>query len=73
MIAAQIKTEGGAKVKANKIGIYKKWKERSHSKISLKGTSNAENSVGSAGLAGELWLAFLLMCSNFSSSSRFLL
>ncbi|XP_030465451.2 putative DEAD-box ATP-dependent RNA helicase 29 [Syzygium oleosum] len=51
--SGKIKTEGGVKVKANKTGIYKKWKERSHSKISLKGTSNDENFVGSAGLAGD--------------------
>ncbi|KAK7284599.1 hypothetical protein RJT34_19348 [Clitoria ternatea] len=36
----KIKTESGAKTKATKTGIYKKWKERSHSKISLKGTNN---------------------------------
>ncbi|KAJ7971337.1 DEAD-box ATP-dependent RNA helicase 29 [Quillaja saponaria] len=35
----KIKTERGAKVKACKTGIYKKWKARSHSKISLKGES----------------------------------
>ncbi|KAI3417620.1 RNA helicase [Psidium guajava] len=51
--SGKIKTESGAKVKANKTGIYKKWKERSHSKISLKGTSNEENSVVSTGLAGD--------------------
>ncbi|XP_048129642.1 putative DEAD-box ATP-dependent RNA helicase 29 [Rhodamnia argentea] len=51
--SGKIKTESGAKVKANKTGIYKKWKERSHSKISLKGTSNEENSVESTGLAGD--------------------
>lgn len=51
--SGKIKTESGAKVKANKTGIYKKWKERSHSKISLKGTSNEENSVESAGMAGD--------------------
>ncbi|XP_061368407.1 putative DEAD-box ATP-dependent RNA helicase 29 isoform X1 [Gastrolobium bilobum] len=37
----KIKTESGARTKATKTGIYKKWKERSHSKISLKGTNNA--------------------------------
>ncbi|KAF8026524.1 hypothetical protein BT93_F3113 [Corymbia citriodora subsp. variegata] len=51
--SGKIKTESGAKVKANKTGIYKKWKERSHSKISLKGTNNEENSVESAGFAGD--------------------
>ncbi|KAJ7975885.1 DEAD-box ATP-dependent RNA helicase 29 [Quillaja saponaria] len=38
--SGKIKTESGAKVKANKTGIYKKWKARSHSKISLKGESS---------------------------------
>ncbi|KGN66771.1 putative DEAD-box ATP-dependent RNA helicase 29 [Cucumis sativus] len=41
--SGKIKTESGAKVKANKTGIYKKWKERSHNKISLKGISNGEH------------------------------
>ncbi|RDX69156.1 putative DEAD-box ATP-dependent RNA helicase 29 [Mucuna pruriens] len=36
----KIKTESGAKTKATKTGIYKKWKERSHGRISLKGTNN---------------------------------
>ncbi|KAJ6850356.1 DEAD-box ATP-dependent RNA helicase 29-like [Iris pallida] len=36
--SGKIKTEGGAKVKATKTGIYKKWKERSHRQISLNGT-----------------------------------
>jgi phage gp29-like protein len=48
----QIKTESGAKTKTNKTGIYKKWKERSHSKISLKGTSadgDAQESTSSRG------------------------
>ncbi|XP_050936890.1 putative DEAD-box ATP-dependent RNA helicase 29 isoform X2 [Cucumis melo] len=41
--SGKIKTESGAKVKANQTGIYKKWKERSHNKISLKGISNGEH------------------------------
>ncbi|GAU46769.1 hypothetical protein TSUD_92640 [Trifolium subterraneum] len=48
----KIKTESGAKTKTNKTGIYKKWKERSHSKISLKGTSadgDAQESASSRG------------------------
>ncbi|CAJ2645731.1 unnamed protein product [Trifolium pratense] len=48
----KIKTESGAKTKTNKTGIYKKWKERSHSKISLKGTSadgDAQESTSSRG------------------------
>ncbi|KAK3043671.1 hypothetical protein RJ639_000087 [Escallonia herrerae] len=36
--SGKIKTESGAKVKANKTGIYKRWKERSHNKISSRGT-----------------------------------
>ncbi|XP_019157630.1 PREDICTED: putative DEAD-box ATP-dependent RNA helicase 29 isoform X1 [Ipomoea nil] len=53
--SGKIKTEGGAKVKANKTGIYKKWKEQSHKKVSLKGT-NMDDSIGestsSAGKGG---------------------
>ncbi|KAL7164113.1 hypothetical protein ACSBR2_040095 [Camellia fascicularis] len=48
-LGVKIKTEGGAKVTANKTGVYKRWKERSHNKISLKGSSyegNAEESKG---------------------------
>lgn len=48
--SGKVKTEGGSKVKANKTGIYKKWKARSHNKISFKGTSNDGNeNVGTAG------------------------
>lgn len=36
----QIKTEAGSKVKAHKTGIYKKWKERSHNKISSNGSDD---------------------------------
>ncbi|XP_010278989.1 PREDICTED: putative DEAD-box ATP-dependent RNA helicase 29 [Nelumbo nucifera] len=46
--SGKVKTESGSKVKASKTGIYKKWKERSHNKISLKGT-NAEGTPGSSG------------------------
>lgn len=49
----QIKTESGAKAKANKTGIYKRWKERSHSKISLRGTSNEGNVDEATSLAGK--------------------
>ncbi|KAG9440335.1 hypothetical protein H6P81_020500 [Aristolochia fimbriata] len=35
--SGKIKTEGGKKVKAEKTGIYKKWKERSHINISHRG------------------------------------
>lgn len=50
---AQIKTESGAKVKASKTGIYKKWKERSHRKVSLKGTSNEGDAAETTGLSGS--------------------
>ncbi|KHN42125.1 Putative DEAD-box ATP-dependent RNA helicase 29 [Glycine soja] len=49
----KIKTESGAKTKANKTGIYKKWKERSHGRISLKGTNNDGDSQESTSLAGS--------------------
>ncbi|GMI78353.1 DEAD-box RNA helicase 29 [Hibiscus trionum] len=41
--SGKVKTESGARVKTEKTGIYKKWKERSHRKVSLKGTTNGEN------------------------------
>ncbi|XAR62412.1 RNA helicase [Bertholletia excelsa] len=50
--SGKIKTESGAKVKANKTGLYKKWKERSHNKISLKGTNNGGNAEEAPSLAG---------------------
>ncbi|KAK6127286.1 hypothetical protein DH2020_038949 [Rehmannia glutinosa] len=53
--SGKIKTESGAKLKAKKTGIYKKWKERSHKKVSLKGTSSdsyAEGAASSAGTSG---------------------
>ncbi|KAK4275966.1 hypothetical protein QN277_018974 [Acacia crassicarpa] len=49
----KIKTEGGAKVKANKTGIYKKWKERSHNKIGVKGMDNEGDAYGSMSSAGH--------------------
>ncbi|CAH9075674.1 unnamed protein product [Cuscuta epithymum] len=42
--SGKIKTEGGEKVRANKTGIYKKWKD-GHKNISLK-RDNMESSVG---------------------------
>lgn len=48
----QIKTESGAKVKATKTGIYKKWKEGSHRKISLRGTNNDGNAEESTSFSG---------------------
>ncbi|KAJ0472279.1 putative RNA helicase [Helianthus annuus] len=38
--SGKIVTESGSKAKANKTGIYKRWKERSHSKISFQGSNN---------------------------------
>ncbi|XP_054819629.1 putative DEAD-box ATP-dependent RNA helicase 29 isoform X1 [Prosopis cineraria] len=49
----KITTEGGAKVKATKTGIYKKWKERSHNKIGLKGMDNEGDSHGPTSSAGH--------------------
>lgn len=47
----KIKTESGAKVKASKSGIYNKWKEQSHQKISLSGMAKdtIEGGTGSTG------------------------
>ncbi|KAG1326968.1 DEAD-box ATP-dependent RNA helicase 29 [Cocos nucifera] len=47
----KIKTESGARVKASKTGMYKKWKEQSHKKISLSGMAKdaAEEGAGSTG------------------------
>ncbi|KAL7181805.1 hypothetical protein ACSBR1_040665 [Camellia fascicularis] len=51
--SGKIKTEGGAKVTANKTGIYKRWKERSHNKISLKGSSYEGNAKESKSFSGS--------------------
>ncbi|KAK6939968.1 DEAD/DEAH box helicase domain [Dillenia turbinata] len=51
--SGKIKTESGSKVKATKTGIYKKWKEQSHSKVSLKGTSNEGDDGEATSLAGN--------------------
>ncbi|KAF6141151.1 hypothetical protein GIB67_006596 [Kingdonia uniflora] len=51
--SGKIKTESGSKVKATKTGIYKKWKERSHHKISLKGTNTEGNTEVYKGFAGN--------------------
>ncbi|KAL5571703.1 hypothetical protein UlMin_021498 [Ulmus minor] len=48
--SGKIKTESGAKVKANKTGIYKKWKERSHNKVSFRGSGEGnEEATGDRG------------------------
>ncbi|MED6198651.1 putative DEAD-box ATP-dependent RNA helicase 29 [Stylosanthes scabra] len=49
----KIKTESGAKTKATKTGIYKKWKERSHTKVSLKWTNNDGDAQESTGFKGS--------------------
>ncbi|KAF8411708.1 hypothetical protein HHK36_004266 [Tetracentron sinense] len=51
--SGKIQTESGSKVKTNKTGIYKKWKERSHNKISLKGTNAEGNAEERTGFAGD--------------------
>ncbi|XP_031259135.1 putative DEAD-box ATP-dependent RNA helicase 29 [Pistacia vera] len=51
--SGKVKTESGAKVKATKTGIYKKWKERSHKKVSIQGTSNEGNSEESTSFSGD--------------------
>ncbi|KAI3512427.1 hypothetical protein L1887_19743 [Cichorium endivia] len=44
--SGKIITESGKKGKANKTGIYKRWKEKSHSKISFQGSNNEGSSSG---------------------------
>ncbi|XP_039071409.1 putative DEAD-box ATP-dependent RNA helicase 29 isoform X2 [Hibiscus syriacus] len=51
--SGKVKTESGARVKAEKTGIYKKWKERSHRKVNLKGTINGENAEARASSSGD--------------------
>ncbi|WOL19882.1 hypothetical protein Cni_G28684 [Canna indica] len=50
--SGKIKNESGAKVKADKTGIYKRWKERSHQKISLGGMAK-DNTHETTGIAGR--------------------
>ncbi|KAK1361368.1 RNA helicase [Heracleum sosnowskyi] len=55
--SGKVKTESGAKVKANKTGIYKRWKERSHNTISSRGTSrdgSAEEPANITGARGRM-------------------
>ncbi|CAJ1948252.1 unnamed protein product [Sphenostylis stenocarpa] len=54
----KIKTESGAKTKATKTGIYKKWKERSHGKISLKGTNEGDPQESTSLAALRIILVF---------------
>ncbi|KAJ8762906.1 hypothetical protein K2173_023035 [Erythroxylum novogranatense] len=51
--SGKIKTESGAKVKAIKTGIYKKWKERSHRKVSLKGSISDGNDGEATNISGD--------------------
>ncbi|XP_024983266.1 putative DEAD-box ATP-dependent RNA helicase 29 isoform X1 [Cynara cardunculus var. scolymus] len=48
--SGKIITESGSKGKANKTGIYKRWKEKSHSKVSFQGTNNEGSAVESTSL-----------------------
>ncbi|XP_021760931.1 putative DEAD-box ATP-dependent RNA helicase 29 [Chenopodium quinoa] len=48
----KIKTEGGKKVKAQRTGIYKKWKASTHNKIALKGHDSGGNVGSSSGFSG---------------------
>ncbi|XP_039023255.1 putative DEAD-box ATP-dependent RNA helicase 29 [Hibiscus syriacus] len=43
----------GARVKTEKTGIYKKWKERFHKKVSLKGTVNGEDAEATTSSSGD--------------------
>ncbi|KAG8389780.1 hypothetical protein BUALT_Bualt01G0014100 [Buddleja alternifolia] len=50
--SGKIKNESGSKMKANKTGIYKRWKERSHNKVSFRGPSNDSYGEGASTSAG---------------------
>ncbi|KAH6785812.1 hypothetical protein C2S51_038267 [Perilla frutescens var. frutescens] len=52
MANGKIKTESGAKLKAKKTGIYKRWKERSHNKVSLRRTGDDSTAGGAASSSG---------------------
>ncbi|XP_010537323.1 PREDICTED: putative DEAD-box ATP-dependent RNA helicase 29 [Tarenaya hassleriana] len=52
--SGKVKTESGAKVKATKTGIYKKWKERSHKKVfSRDGDAEGDATTSSTGTGGR--------------------
>ncbi|KAG9146721.1 hypothetical protein Leryth_005055 [Lithospermum erythrorhizon] len=53
--SGKVKTEGGVKVKARKTGIYKKWKDQSHSKVSLRGSNDRTGEV-STSISGSMRL-----------------
>ncbi|CAN1234689.1 Putative DEAD-box ATP-dependent RNA helicase 29 [Linum perenne] len=46
--SGKIKTEGGAKVSGSKTGIYKKWQDKSHRTISVRGSNGDGNTDGSS-------------------------
>ncbi|KAL5714611.1 RNA helicase [Ranunculus cassubicifolius] len=50
--SGKIKTESGSKVQATKTGIYKRWKEGSHKKVSLKGTDSGNGEDYRGGYSG---------------------
>ncbi|CAN4087151.1 unnamed protein product [Withania somnifera] len=50
--SGKIKTESGSKMKSNKTGIYKKWKDQSHKRVSLNGTNDGNFAAESTSLAG---------------------
>lgn len=49
----QIKTESGSKMKTHKTGIYKKWKDQSHKRVSVNGTNDGGFAAASTSLAGN--------------------
>lgn len=51
--SGKVKTEGGAKVNSRKTGIYKRWKERSHNKISSAGSRNDRTAEDNTALAAR--------------------
>ncbi|XP_077249788.1 putative DEAD-box ATP-dependent RNA helicase 29 [Tasmannia lanceolata] len=56
--SGKVKTESGSKVKATKTGIYKKWQQHTHRKISFDGTpseGNAQDDTRSAGDRHTRW------------------
>ncbi|OIS99244.1 PREDICTED: putative DEAD-box ATP-dependent RNA helicase 29 [Nicotiana attenuata] len=50
--SGKIKTEGGSKMKTHKTGIYKKWKDQSHKRVSVNGTNDGGSAAASTSLAG---------------------
>ncbi|GMH00892.1 hypothetical protein Nepgr_002731 [Nepenthes gracilis] len=50
--SGKVKTESGKKVKASKSGIYKRWKDQTHKKISFKGADDAGSVDDTTSLSG---------------------